>query len=121
MALVIGNDSYRSMPLRNARKDARAVGTALAEAGFTVDVVEDADRRGFARALDSFASKLRPGDVALFYYSGHGVAVDAANYLLPTDFAAQSEADIEFESYPARQVQKEARRAGHAVKHYHPG
>jgi len=112
MALVIGNDSYPSMPLHNARNDARAVQKALMESGFETDLVEDAGRAAFARAVDSFSAKLQRGDVALFYYAGHGMAIDEANYLLPVDFNAQSQADVEFQSYPARQVQKKLEERG---------
>ena len=100
------------MPLKNARNDARAVREALVDAGFSVDIFEDADRAAFSAAVNAFAAKLRPGDVAVFYYSGHGMAVEGANYLLPVDFAAQSEADVEFQAYPARQVQKKLEERG---------
>lgn len=112
MALIIGNDTYPSMPLHNARNDARAMQKALTDSGFVTDLVEDAGRAAFARAVDSFAAKLQRGDVALFYYAGHGMAIDEANYLLPVDFNAQSQADVEFQSYPARQVQRKMEERG---------
>jgi hypothetical protein len=31
------------------------------------------------------AGKLEPGDLAFFFYAGHGVSIDGANYLLPSD------------------------------------
>jgi hypothetical protein len=79
IALVIGNDNYPSMPLRAAKNDARAVRSALVEAGFSVDIVEDADRVTFERAVSDFASKIQTGDIALFYYSGRATSVDGAN------------------------------------------
>ena len=112
MALVIGNDSYPSMPLRNARNDARAVRDTLRDEGFQIDYAEDATRAGFAHAMDGFSAKLQRDDVALFYYSGHGLAVDGVNYLLPVDFSAQSEADVPFSGYPALQVQRKLEERG---------
>jgi hypothetical protein len=41
VALVIGNSSYKSSPLRNPVRDARAMAQALAATGFKVTVVED--------------------------------------------------------------------------------
>src|SRR5580704_14174735 len=112
VALVIGNDSYASMPLHNARNDARAVRDTLHDEGFQVDYVEDATRAGFTHAMDAFSAKLQRDDVALFYYSGHGLAVDGVNYLLPVDFSAQSEADVPFSAYPALQVQRKLEERG---------
>src|SRR5437660_916244 len=40
-ALVIGNDAYQTLPLRNAIKDAKAVAAALQKYGFAVDVATD--------------------------------------------------------------------------------
>jgi hypothetical protein len=112
VALVIGNDSYASMPLHNARNDARAVRDTLHDEGFQIDYVEDATRAGFTHAMDAFSAKLQRDDVALFYYSGHGLAVDGVNYLLPVDFSAQSEADVPFSGYPALQVQRKLEERG---------
>ncbi len=112
VALIIGNDSYASMPLHNARNDARAVRDTLRDEGFQVDYAEDANRAGFAHAMDAFSAKLQRDDIALFYYSGHGLAVDGVNYLLPVDFSAQSEADVPFSGYPALQVQRKLEERG---------
>jgi uncharacterized caspase-like protein len=76
IALVIGNDSYPSRPLHTARNDSRAIRSALTEAGFSVDMVEDADRATFERAVDEFASKVGPADIAFFYYSGRAATSD---------------------------------------------
>jgi peroxiredoxin len=112
MALVIGNNAYPSMPLRNALNDARAMRSALTEDGFLVDHEEDTPLRVLARRVDEFAAKLRPGDTALFYYSGHGIQVDGKNYLVPTDFSAASESDVEYAAYPASRVQKKMEEKG---------
>lgn len=85
-ALVVGNDSYQNLPtLLKATNDARAVDEALRKTGFTTSLVLDADQTPFLEAFASFAQRINPGDVALFYYAGHGVEIDGQNYLLPTD------------------------------------
>src|SRR5262249_11365987 len=38
--------------------------------------------------------KAEGADVAVFYYAGHGIAVNGANYLLPVDADLKSEMDV---------------------------
>ena len=54
--------------------------------------------------IDRFSASLRTGDLALFYYAGHGVQANEQNYLIPIDFAGNSEADLPYDAYPAAQV-----------------
>lgn len=85
-ALIVGNDSYQELPsLLKARNDARAVDEALRQTGFTTNLVLDAGQTPFLEAFSAFAQTINPGDVALFYYAGHGIEIDGQNYLLPTD------------------------------------
>lgn len=85
VALVIGNSSYPDAPLKNPVNDADAMVAALKETGFEVVVRKNADRRAMFSAIKEFSQKLKKSDIGLFYYAGHGVQVDSANYLLPTD------------------------------------
>jgi uncharacterized caspase-like protein len=86
LALIFGNDSYETLPpLQKAVNDARAVGTTLARLGFDVTRVENASRRMMNQKIAEFASKVQPGDTALFFYAGHGVEIRGTNYLLATD------------------------------------
>lgn len=85
-ALVVGNDDYLDLPpLVKARNDARAVATALEAGGFRTSLLLDAGQTPLLEAFASFAQTVQPGDVALFYYAGHGVEIEGQNYLLPTD------------------------------------
>ncbi|MDO8881534.1 caspase family protein [Pseudotabrizicola sp.] len=85
-ALVIGNDTYESLPiLKKARNDAQAVAASLHDLGFGVATLTDADRRAMTRAVSDLASAVQPGDEVLFYFAGHGVEVKGRNYLLPAD------------------------------------
>ncbi len=95
LALVIGNDSYKSVPeLRNARADARSMAQALTQAGFSVALVLDADEKAMKAALRTFKARIAGGDDAVFFYSGHGIQLGAANYLLPIDIRSESEEQI---------------------------
>jgi hypothetical protein len=85
-ALTIGIDAYDNLPkLLKATGDARVIQATLERLGFEVDMLLNVDRRRFNRAIADFVLKLQPGDVALVHFSGHGVALDGENYLLPTD------------------------------------
>ena len=89
VALVVGNDRYANLAereqLRKAVNDARAVGAALGRIGFEVIPGENLGRQALIDKLDAAAQKLGPGDTVFFFFSGHGVAVDGANYILPAD------------------------------------
>ncbi len=86
VALVIGNDTYESVPvLQKARNDARAMAEALTAMGFDVISANDVGRRAMSRALVEFERKIGPGDTALLFFAGHGFAIEGTNYLLPVD------------------------------------
>ncbi len=96
VALVIGINRYDNLPndrnLKKAIGDARAIASALTRLGFEVQIVEDAGRSEINRQWARFLARLSPGDVAAFYYSGHGVELGGANYLIPRDVPNLGEA-----------------------------
>jgi len=104
VALVIGNDAYPAMPLRNAVRDAKAIAAALQKYGFTVDVATDVAFKEINKRIDRFIGQLQSGDVALVYYAGHGIQIENENYLVPVDFSAQDEADAKYETYSASRL-----------------
>jgi len=83
VALVIGNGAYATNALKNPPNDATDVAAALKDAGFEVTLLKDADLTTFEQAVSDFAARLKGADTALFYYAGHGVAVDGMNYMIP--------------------------------------
>jgi hypothetical protein len=89
VALVIGNDRYASLSaseqLQKAVNDARAVGGALRQIGFEVVSGENVGRQALIDRLDETARRVQPGDTVFFFFSGHGVTVEGANYILPAD------------------------------------
>jgi|GEM_PF-6554062 len=95
-ALVIGVDDYRNVAkLQKAVGDAQAMKAALEKLGFEVDLLANPDRSSFNAGISAFAQKLKAGDVALVHYSGHGVALDGENYLLPVDAPRPDRVDKE--------------------------
>jgi hypothetical protein len=96
LALVIGNDRYENVPpLQKAVNDARTIGQALKGLGFSVTVAENVTRSRMSQQLVAFAASVRQGDVALFYYSGHGFEIKGENFLLPVDVPAATEGQDE--------------------------
>ena len=54
----------------------------------------DLDKAGFDAALKDFKKELTGADVALFYYTGHGVETHGLNYLVPTDADPANDGDV---------------------------
>jgi len=105
VALVIGNDSYRTVtPLENARTDARAVAKALTKIGYTVTLKTDLGERPLKDVLRSFKNSIQGGDEILFYYAGHGLQLGGTNYLLPIDIRADSADQVEDDALPLQKV-----------------
>ena len=112
VALVIGNAAYPKWPLKNPVNDARAMDKALRDTGFRTELVINGTLREVERAVDRFVADLRPGDIAAFYYAGHGLQLEGDNYLVPVDFDAKDEADAKYASYPVSRVQERMEGSG---------
>src|SRR5690242_9717279 len=104
LALVIGNDAYPGNPLHNAVNDARAMKTALDDSGFSVQIKLNATQQQMETTIDEFTGSVNPGDIALFFYAGHGMQISDQNYLVPVDFQARTSADVKYKAYPAQRV-----------------
>ncbi|MFO1206604.1 MAG: SUMF1/EgtB/PvdO family nonheme iron enzyme [Burkholderiales bacterium] len=98
VALVIGNSSYRTSPLRNPVNDARAMRDRLSQLGFDVIYKEDVRTREIGSLLREFRNKLRPGCIALFYHAGHGLQVRGENFLPTVDAEIAGEEDVALQS-----------------------
>jgi len=86
VALVVGNGAYEHAgALRNPANDARDVSAMLEGLGFEVLVGIDLDGESLGNVLADFGARLPDADVALFYYSGHGIQFESHNYLIPVD------------------------------------
>jgi len=105
LALVIGNAAYKEAPpLANTRNDATDMSAVLRRLGFDVLEGFDLDKREMKRLIRRFDKALAGADVALFFYSGHGLQVSGQNYLVPIDARLGAEGDLDFESVPLRLV-----------------
>jgi hypothetical protein len=95
VAFVVGNGIYKNVtPLANPPIDAKSMAGVLRNAGF--DVVEGVNltRQEMTERLLEFGKKTQGADVAVFFYAGHGIALDGINYLLPVDADIKSEMDV---------------------------
>ncbi|MCK4745513.1 MAG: caspase family protein, partial [Bacteroidales bacterium] len=99
VALVMGNSSYLSGPLKNTVNDARAIALALESAGFEVILQENVrNQNDMKKAVRDFGMRLKTGGTALFYYSGHGMQVEGFNYLIPIQAVMNIVEEIEYEA-----------------------
>ncbi|MFZ5671690.1 MAG: caspase family protein [Pseudomonadota bacterium] len=86
VALIVGQSGYAHVtPLANPTRDARAVDGLLTALGFDTRTVTDRDSDMLKRDIDRFVEDAEDADVALLYYSGHGIEAGGENYLIPTD------------------------------------
>lgn len=103
IALVVGISRYEhAEDLPNPRNDAHAIGTALRKLQFDVEEHTDLDRRNFLTVLKAFGARASQADVAVMYYSGHGIQVSGTNYLIPADAQLKRERDLLYEAVPIR-------------------
>ena len=111
VALVIGNSGYQhTVALRNPSNDATDIAVRLRQLGFEVIDGIDLPKRDMELRIREFAGKLEASDVGLFFYAGHGLAVDGRNYLVPIDARLKSETDLDFEAVELSLVLKQLER-----------
>ncbi len=108
VAMVVGNGAYlRTRALPNPRRDAEAIATRLRTLDFEVELVTDSSADEMKSALRRFRRSLRGARIALFYYAGHAVQVEGANYLLPVDAELRTEGDLHYDTIPLDLVMTE--------------
>ncbi len=95
VAFVVGNGAYKNVQaLPNPPIDAKSMARALRGIGFEVVEGTDLTRDAMTARLLEFGQKAQGADVAVFFYAGHGIAVNNTNYLLPIDANLKSEMDV---------------------------
>jgi uncharacterized caspase-like protein len=95
VALVVGNGAYKNaQQLPNSPISATAMAGLLRKAGFDVIEATDLKREEMTERLLEFGRKADGADLAVFYYSGHAIAINGTEYLLPVDANVKSELDI---------------------------
>jgi uncharacterized caspase-like protein len=111
VALVIGQSDYENIArLPNPENDARAVEEMLDSLGFETDVATDRDARKLKRDLEGFVEDADDADVAIIYYSGHGIEAGGENYLVPVDADAASLEDAGDKLVPLSEILDELKK-----------
>ncbi len=117
-ALVIGNAKYpdADAPLKEPINDAREVADELKRDGFNVDTGENLTGDGMRRAFDKLYGKLKPGSVALIFFSGFGVQSNRQSYMIPIDAQIWTEADVRRDGFSLETILGEVNSRGAGVK-----
>ncbi|HET6459977.1 MAG TPA: caspase family protein [Syntrophales bacterium] len=115
LALIIGNSSYQSGPLKNPVNDATDMAAMLKKLGFTVILKKNANLEEMEGAVEDFGNRLKRGGVGLFYYAGHGLQVGGVNYLVPVGAKINKESDIKYKAVDAGRVLDEMANANNGL------
>ncbi|HEX9586838.1 MAG TPA: caspase family protein [Bradyrhizobium sp.] len=117
-ALVIGNAKYpdADAPLKEPINDARDVADELKRDGFNVEVGENLTGEAMRRAFDKFYARIKPGAVALIFYSGFGVQSGRQSYMIPIDAQIWTEPDVRRDGFSLESVLGEINGRGAGVK-----
>ncbi len=117
-ALVIGNAKYpdADTPLKEPINDARQVADELKRDGFTVEIGENLTGDNMRRAFDRLYNKLRPGSVALIFFSGFGISSNRQSYMIPVDAQIWTESDVRRDGVSLETVLGEINNRGAGVK-----
>ena len=115
---MIGNAKYpdAEAPLREPINDARDVADELKRDGFTVDIGENLTGEQMRRAFDRLYGKIKPGSVALIFFSGFGVQSGRQSYMIPVDAQIWTEADVRRDGFSLETVLGEINSRGAGVK-----
>ncbi len=118
MALVIGNAKYpdADAPLKEPVNDARSVADELKRDGFTVETGENLTNDGMRKALDRLYSQIKPGSVALIFFSGYGIQSNRQSFMIPVDAQIWTEADVRRDGFSLETMLGEINNRGARVK-----
>jgi hypothetical protein len=117
-ALVIGNAKYpdADAPLKEPINDARSVADELKRDGFTVEVGENLTGDGMRKAFERLYGHIKPGSVALIFFSGYGVQSNRQSFMIPVDAQIWTEADVRRDGFSLESVLGEINNRGAGVK-----
>ncbi len=94
VAIVIGNDAYVGKQFqqldRSSIHDADSMAKVLRGCGFSVATYKDVNISALKNAFDRFYKDSKDAEVAVVYYSGHGLEVDGRNFMIPIGLSLPS-------------------------------
>jgi len=118
IALVIGNSKYpdADAPLKEPINDARDFADELKRDGFNVEIGENLTGDAMRRAFDRLYGRIKPGSVALIFFSGFGVQSNRQSFMIPVDAQIWTEADVRRDGFSLETVLGEINSRGAGVK-----
>lgn len=118
VALVIGNAVYpdSEAPLKEPINDARDVAAELKHDGFDVETGENLTGEAMRLALKRLYTRIKPGSVALIFFSGYGIQSGRQSYLIPIDAQLWTEADVRRDGFSLETILSEINNRGAGVK-----
>ena len=117
-ALVIGNAKYpdSESPLKEPVNDMRAVADELKRSGFEVYVGENLTSEAMKRAFTALYDKIKPGAVAMIFFSGYGIQSGRQSFMIPVDSTIWDEKDVRRDGVSLDSVLSEMNSRGASVK-----
>ena len=115
---MIGNAKYpdADAPLKEPINDTHDVADELKRDGFNVDVGENLTGDGMRRAFDKLYGKIKPGSVALIFFSGFGIQSNRQSFMIPVDAQIWTESDVRRDGFSLENVLGEINSRGAGVK-----
>jgi lipoprotein NlpI len=117
-ALVIGNAKYpdAEAPLKEPINDAKDIAEELKRDGFDVEIGENLTGEAMRRALDRLYARVKPGSVALIFFSGFGVQSARQSYMIPVDAQIWTEPDVRRDGFSLETILSQINNRGAGVK-----
>src|SRR3954464_9546005 len=117
-ALVIGNSKYpdAEAPLKEPINDARDIGDELKRNGFNIELGENLTGEAMRRAFERLYGRIKPGSVALIFFSGFGVQSNRQSFMIPGDAQIWTEADVRRDGFSLETVLGDINSRGAGVK-----
>ncbi|WP_165917554.1 caspase family protein [Roseateles saccharophilus] len=98
LALLVGNRDYPEPDdLPPTHKNVQDLRAALEQRGFSVTDALDVDAARTRQAIEGFAASVRSGPsdtVAFFYFTGHGLQLDAESLLVGAGTSPKAKAEV---------------------------
>jgi tetratricopeptide (TPR) repeat protein len=118
LALVIGNAKYpdADAPLKEPINDARDIADELKRDGFSVETGENLTAEAMRRAFDKLYGRIKPGSIALVFFSGFGVQSNRQSYMIPVDAQIWTEPDVRRDGFSLETILGEINSRGAGVK-----
>jgi lipoprotein NlpI len=118
VALVIGNAKYpdAEAPLKEPINDAKDIAEELKRNGFDVETGDNLTGDAMRRALERLYARVKPGSVALIFFSGFGVQSARQSYMIPVDAQIWTEPDVRRDGFSLETVLSEINSRGAGVK-----